>query len=358
MLMKLNREDVRNHALELGFDAVGFVAAREARHALPFRKWLEAGYQAEMHWLSRNVERRLNPAEVVPNARSVIMVAVHYFVEQPPAELWDDPLRGRVARYAWGKDYHDVILPKLMALADWLRAQTPETSQTRAYVDTGPLLERTWAADAGLGFIGKNSLLIRPGYGSYCFLGGIITTLDIEPDEPATQEGAVLGKGECGSCTRCLNICPTHAFPAPYIVDSKRCISYLTIEHKGAIPEALRDKMGNWIYGCDACQEVCPWVRQYTTPSSEHFLAFDAERFAPYLPDLVRLDDEGFRARYRGTPLKRTKRRGLLRNAAIALGNSGLPEALPALRHAANDPEPLIAEHAVWAIKRIEATTS
>ncbi len=347
-------ERIREKAVALGFDLVGITPAGEVRHASEFRRWVAAGHHAEMTWLARNQLRRTDPRVVVPGARSVIMAAVSYYMEDPPEALWNDPLRGRVARYAWGTDYHDVLLPRLMELSGFIKRETPESTQCRAYVDTGPLLERTWAAEAGLGFIGKNSLLINPASGSYLFLGGIITDLELDYDEPAQDDGATLGKGNCGSCRRCLTACPTHAFPAPYILDSNLCISYLTIELKDAIPELLRSKMGNWIYGCDACQSVCPWVRRYSRPPDERFLAFDPERFCPDLLELMTLDDEAFRRRYKGTPIKRTKRRGLLRNAAVALGNSGDPAALPALRQASNDPEPLIREHAAWAIRAIE----
>lgn len=347
-------EQIKETALQLGFELVGVGPAGRVRHADRFKAWLGEGRHGEMDWLARRTERRLDPREVVPGAKSVIMVGWHYYVEDPPAALWDDPLRGRIARYAWGPDYHDELLPKLMELAAFIRTLKTGDAQARAYVDTGPLLERTWAAEAGLGFVGKNTLLIQPERGSLLFLGGIITDLPLAYDAPAGEEGARQGQGTCGQCRRCLTICPTHAFPAPYILDSRRCISYLTIELKGDIPEALRPKMGNWIYGCDACQEVCPWVKRYSRPSPDRFLSFDPDRFAPDLCALITLDDAGFRKRYKGTPIQRTKRRGLLRNAAVALGNSGRKEAIPYLKRALNDPEPLIRAHVEWALRRLE----
>ena len=354
--MSAESERIKEKAVELGFELVGIAPAGEARHASGFRRWLDQGYAGAMTWLGRNAARRTDPRQVVPGARSVIMVGCSYYIENPPASLWNDPMRGRMARYAWGQDYHDVLLPRLLALQQFVKAESqPKGSQCRAYVDTGPLLERTWAAEAGLGFIGKNTLLIHPAHGSYLFLGGIITDQELTYDAPATKEGAMLGKGGCGACQRCLNICPTHAFPAAYVLDSTRCISYLTIELKTTIPVDLRGLMGNWVYGCDACQEVCPWVRRYSEPVAERFLAFDPHRFAPDLLELMTLDNDGFRARYKGTPIQRTKRRGLLRNAAVALGNAGQREALPVLRRALTDPEPLIGEHAAWAITQIEA---
>ena len=345
---------IRERALELGCDRVGIAPAGEARHAAGFRRWVEEGHHADMMWLARNTARRTDPRNVVPCARSVVMAGFSYFSEAPPARLWNDPSRGRVARYAWGADYHDVLLPRLMELSRFIKQEAPGTAQCRAYVDTGPLLERTWAAEAGLGFIGKNSLLISPQYGSYLFLGGVITDAELDHDEPAADDGATLGKGSCGTCRRCLTACPTHAFPAPYILNSNLCISYLTIELKGDIPDSLRGKMGNWIYGCDECQTVCPWVKRYSKPPEDRFLAFDPDRFCPDLMELMALDDEAFRKRYKGTPLTRTKRRGLLRNTAVALGNWGVREALPALRRALEDREPLVRSHAQWAIERIE----
>ncbi len=360
--MSTLKERIRDRALELGFDAIGFAAAGRAPHADAFHAWIDAGLNGEMAWLGREPERRCDPRLVVPGARSLIVVGFSYFVADPPADLWNDPLRGRVARYAWGPDYHTQLEPGLKALAAFIREEAGTAAQARYYVDTGPVLERAWAARAGLGFIGKNSLLIRPGTGSYLFLGVILTDVEVEPDPGAIDKGATLPAdavdgvsrtGTCGSCRRCLDICPTHAFPSAYILDSRRCISYLTIELRGAIPEPLRAKMGNWVYGCDECQSVCPWVRQYSKPREHPFLRADPETMAPFLPDLLALDEEGFRRRFRGTPLKRAKRSGLLRNAAVALGNSGKSEAVPALERAARDADPLIREHADWALRRM-----
>jgi epoxyqueuosine reductase len=300
----------------------------------------------------------------------VVVVGLSYFVLDPPAELWRDPSRGRIARYAWGLDYHDVMLPRLRELGDFVEQEAGRTVNRRIYVDTGPVLERDFAAQAGLGFIGKNTLLINPRIGSYLFLGEILVDVELDYDEPAPDGGASclidltglkdlsgLGAskrlGTCGNCTRCLDICPTYAFPAPYILDSNRCISYLTIELKGSIAPELRPLMGNWIFGCDECQEICPWVRRYSQRTRESFLSYDPDWVAPKLIDLMKLDEAAFRARFKGTPILRAKRRGLLRNVAIALGNWGSPETLPVLEQALQDPEPLIQEHAAWAIERI-----
>jgi epoxyqueuosine reductase len=314
-----------------------------------------------MQWLARDPERREDLRRVLPGARSVVVVGLSYFVLDPPEELWHDPARGRIARYAWGLDYHEVMLPRLQQLAGFIQ-QEAGGAGTRAYVDTGPVLERDHAARAGLGFIGKNSLLIHPGLGSYLFLGEILVDAELDYDEPSPDGGATCRvgppgrskvSGTCGNCTRCLDVCPTHALPAPYVLDSNRCISYLTIELKGSIPLELRPLLGNWVFGCDECQSICPWVRRYARPTRQNFLRYDPELVAPSLIDLMSLDEAGFRARFRGTPISRAKRRGLLRNVAVALGNWGSPAALPVLERALQDPEPLIREHAAWAVERI-----
>jgi epoxyqueuosine reductase len=277
-------------------------------------------------------------------------------------------------------DYHDLMTPRLRQLAEFITRQTRRAVQSRVYVDTGPILERDFAAQAGLGFIGKNTCLINPRMGSFLFLGEILLDLELDYDPPAIDAGAAIELevkprpishrrnksalatsqsgtrrlGTCGACTRCLETCPTHAFPAPYVLDSHRCISYLTIELRGPIPVELRPLMGNWIFGCDVCQSVCPWPRRFAQPTRLDFLNFDPEYAAPKLLDLIGLRDDEFRTRFRRTPLWRAKRRGLLRNVAVALGNWGNPRAIPALQRALDDPEPLIREHAAWALAQIQ----
>jgi epoxyqueuosine reductase len=377
-------ERIKEKAYELGFDLIGIAPATRAPHADAYAAWVDAGYAATMGYLTRDVARRQDPRHASPGTRSVVVVGLSYFVANPPPELWNDPARGRIARYAWGLDYHDVMTPRLHQLADFILSETRRPVEHRVYVDTGPVLERDFAAQAGLGFIGKNSCLISPVMGSYLFLGEILVSLELDFDQPATDSGsrielptgqraAAAGGGEnfvgpqraaprpdtrrvgtCGACTRCLKICPTHAFPAPYVLDSNRCISYLTIELKGSIPLELRPLMGNWIFGCDECQSICPWPRRFARPTRQDFLRFDPERVAPRLQDLMRLSGNEFRARFRRTPLWRAKRRGLLRNVAVALGNWGDPQAIPALQQSLDDPEPLIREHAAWALARIQ----
>ena len=340
---------------EIGFDLCAVVSARRAPRAEAFRAWLENGYHGGMAWLARELDRRADPAVALPGARSMIVVGLSYYVGEPDPVWWNDPLRGRIARYAWATDYHDRMTPMLRDLGEALQARLPEPVAMRWYVDTGPVLEREHAERARLGFVGKNTLLISPRYGSLVLLGEILVAADLPPTVDETDAAPV---GTCGSCRRCQDICPTHAFPAPYILDSNRCISYLTIELKDAIPEALRPLMGNWIYGCDACQTICPWVKQFSRePSAGAYARLDPDRAAPSLLELAELDARGFNARFKGYPMLRTKRRGVLRNVAVALGNSGRPEALPALEKLAGDAEPLVAAHARWAIARLADAT-
>ena len=359
---------IREKALAVGFDAVGFSPAVVSPRRAVFEAWIAGGLNAGMGWLAREPERRTNPEMVLPGVKTIVSVGLSYQVADPPPEFWSDRLRGRVARYAWGRDYHDIMLPMLEELAAFIRRECEicnlrfETDEsTRCYVDTGPLSEREIAERAGLGFVGKNSLLISRGFGSFLLLGEILVAGEIDAGQAArlpvqpdhTQTGGLPHGGTCGSCRRCLDVCPTHAFPAPYVLDSRLCISYLTIENKGPIPAELREKMGNWIFGCDECQSVCPWVKQYRKPGQQRFLKFDPEVCTPRLPELLALDEAGFKARFAGTPLLRPKRRGLLRNVCVALGNSRSRGALPALERALNDPEPLVREHAEWAAGRI-----
>jgi epoxyqueuosine reductase len=292
-----------------------------------------------MDWMARGEEKRCDPQQVLPGARSVIVVSLNYWQGErtTPAR---PGATGKIARYAWGEDYHDVILPKLERLAEFLCAQG---GRQKLYVDTGPILERDHAAEAGIGWHGKSTMLIDSKLGTWFFLAEILTTLELPPDEPQTPR--------CGSCTRCITACPTGAITAPHQLDARRCISYLTIELKGSIPLELRPLIGDRIYGCDDCLEACPWNR-FASASRE--TAFEAgPAIGISLRDYLELDEAQFRTVFRRSPIKRIKRRGFLRNVCVALGNVGSREDLPALQEAALDPEPLIAEHATWAINRI-----
>ncbi len=346
-------EQVAAQAHRLGFDLAGIAPVTAATTAAHYRAWLEKGFQGTMAYLAlpEAVDRRGDLARIEPGVQSVVVVGANYFTVPLPPGFRDDPSRGIVASYAWGDDYHDVLLPRLHQLAASLEATigpgTGSTATHRAYVDTGPILERELGARAGLGFVGKNTNLIHPRFGSWFFLGELLLAFELPAGEAAAMGGT------CGQCRRCLDACPTGALVEPHLLDARRCISYLTIELKGPIPRALRPLMGNRIFGCDICQEVCPWNRRFAQPSAEPAFQPRLDAISPSLLDLMALDEEDFRERFRGSPIKRAKRRGLLRNVAVALGNWKSPRAAPALARALRDAEPLIRGHAAWALGRI-----
>ncbi|MBI2924412.1 MAG: tRNA epoxyqueuosine(34) reductase QueG [Verrucomicrobia bacterium] len=361
------KEQVRQRALELGFDDCRVTTAAAPENGQRFRDWLAAHWHGEMAYLQRNAPKRLDPQQVLAGARSIITLAASYARVGDEAPRVSDPQRedrtaaandgsgsgeapargmaGVVARYARFADYHDVLGERLRALTEFVNRIGGAGTRSLWYVDTGPLLERELAQRAGLGFIGKHTNLISRQLGNWFLLAEIVTTLELEPDAPE--------KNRCGSCTRCLSACPTQAIRAPFQLDARRCISYLTIELKGAIPIEWRGAIGNRIFGCDDCLAACPWNRfaRAGRLMGEHARGELAE------VDLVAwlaLDEAGFRERFRETPLWRIKRRGLRRNVCVALGNTGDARALPALQQAAHDAEPLITEHARWAIEQIE----
>jgi epoxyqueuosine reductase len=329
---------------ELGFDACGIAPAVAPPHGDAFERWLAAGMAAGMGWLERGREKRLDPERVLSGARSVIVLAVNYWQGAEEAQSSGEPVRGRVARYAWGEDYHQVIGEKLGALDRWLRERGGEQ---RWHVDTGPILEREYAWLAGIGWYGKSAMLLDRSLGKWFFLGVILTSLEMSADRPQ--------KDRCGSCVRCIEACPTGALVGPRRLDARLCLSYLTIEHRGPIPEPLREKMGDRIFGCDACLEACPWNRFAQVSREVSFQMRDGARWPPR--DYLGLDEAGFRELFRGSAILRAKRGGFLRNVCVALGNVGGREDLPALRAAARDADPLVGEHAAWAIGRIPAST-
>jgi len=350
---------IRMRSLELGFDDCRFTTTDPPPHADYFQRWLAGGRHGEMSYLGRTARKRIEPREVLGGARSVITLAASYDHRswrderagpaeghQPEAVQSGTPDRatGIVARYARYPDYHHVLGDRLRALTRFVDQLGGAGTRSLWYVDTGPLLERDLAERAGLGFIGKHTNLIGRRLGNWIFLSEIITTLELEPDPPE--------RNRCGNCVRCIDACPTRAITGPFELDARLCISYLTIELKGSIPKELRTAVGNRIYGCDDCLAVCPWNRfaREGRMMREHART-DLEQ--PDLIGLLGLDDEGFKRRFANTPLLRTKRRGLLRNVCVALGNVGDESALPALTRATNDSEPLIAEHARWACERI-----
>lgn len=335
-------EEVKRLAIEAGFDLCRIAPADPAAHADVFRDWVAGEKYGDMQWMARNPERRIDPRQVVDGARSVVVLALNYHPGDEPPRPARPGAVGRIARYAWNDDYHDLVLPRLRVLD---RALAGMGGVQRHYVDTGPVLERDHASRAGLGWNGKSTVQIHRKLGTWFFLAELITTLELAVDEPENDH--------CGKCTRCIDACPTGAITAPHRLDARLCISYLTIEHKGSIPVELRPLMGDRIYGCDECLEVCPWNR-FATISRE--AAFQAREpvFARRLRDWLDIDDETFRTLFRKSPIKRTKRVRFLRNVCVALGNVGDTGDLPALEKAAASGEPLIAEHAAWAIEEIQ----
>jgi epoxyqueuosine reductase len=349
-------ERVRALGLALGFERVGFAPAAPAPHNAFLREWLARGFAGEMAYLARRVEERIDPRRLVPGARTLIAVALRHpqaGAGEPAAPRGGDL---RIARYASGDDYHDVLGGQLRAFASGIEALAAAPVALRCYVDTGPVLERAAAARAGLGWIGKHTLLIDRALGSHFFLGVIVTDLALPPDAEEVDH--------CGTCRACLDACPTGAFPEPYVLDASRCLSYTTIELRGAIPEALRAPQGDWVFGCDVCQEVCPWngrAARHPEPASDASAAL-RERFVPRpaletatLAWLLELDEEAWRAATRRTALRRAKRRGLLRNALVAAGNRADPALRASVaRHAGGD-DALLADAARWALARIDA---
>jgi epoxyqueuosine reductase len=332
---------LKDLAREIGFDLVGIAPAVSPPGYPALREWLDRGFAGEMHYLPRREAAYAHPQSVLPNVRSVVMTASNYKTADPPA---DRPNYGRVARYAWGQgDYHDALKAQLQQLADWLHLHVPDC-RTRCAVDTAPLLERDFARLAGLGWFGKNTMLLNKRLGSFFFLGALLTDVELDPDPPHAA-------AHCGTCTRCLDICPTGAFPEPYVLDARKCIAYLTIETAEPMEAELRSGVGNWLFGCDLCQDVCPWNRK--SPRSE------TSAFQPQ-PDLAPADaiallgmtEPDFRARFQDSPLNRPGWTGLRRNAAVVLGNSGDAAAMPALAAALSDADPVVRGAAAWALGR------
>jgi epoxyqueuosine reductase len=336
------KEAIRQKAIELGFDDCRFTSAAPPEASQHFRQWLAAGHHGEMGYLERNADKRADPQQVLAGAKTTITLAVSYYSENGAGQ--NERGAGVVARYARYDDYHDVIGQRLKLLSEFVGQLGGSGSRSLWYVDTGPILERNVAQRAGLGFIGKHTNLISRTLGNWIFLAEILTTLDLEPDSPESNR--------CGSCARCIAACPTGAIRAPFLLDARLCISYLTIELKGAIPVELRPAIGNRIFGCDDCLAVCPWNRfaQEGRLMKQHSRS---DLGTQELIESLGLDEKSFKTRFAGTPILRSKRKGFLRNVCVALGNVGDETALPPLEQAARDPEALIAEHAHWAIEQI-----
>ena len=338
------REAIRAEALRIGFDAVGFAPAHlgeEARADL--REYLDRGYHGDMGWLADTAARRGDPRALWAEARSVVVLGVNYGPEDDPLAAADDPAAGTISVYARGRDYHDTIKKRLKALARWIAERWP--GELKVFVDTAPVMEKPLAQVAGLGWQGKHTNLVSRDFGSWLFLGEIYLSLALEPDPPESDH--------CGACRRCLDACPTAAFPAPYQLDARRCISYLTIEHQGPIPHELRPLIGNRIFGCDDCLAVCPWNKFAQGAADPAFLS-RAELTAPRLVELAALDDAAFRALFAGTAVKRTGRDRFVRNVLIAIGNaSTTPELVAAAEARLDDASPLDRGAAIWALGRI-----
>ncbi len=337
------REAIRAEARAIGFDAVGFAAAEakpEVSAALDL--WLAEGTHGDMGWMATTAERRRAPRSLWPEARSVIVLGTNYGPAGDPLALLDARDRGNVSVYAKGRDYHDLVKSRLKQLARFIHQRY--AAEVKVFVDTAPVMEKPLAQEAGLGWQGKHTNLVSRAFGSWLFLGEVFTTLELPPDEAETDH--------CGQCRRCLDVCPTGAFSAPYRLDARRCISYLTIEHKGPIPQELRAAIGNRIYGCDDCLSVCPW-NKFAQRSREAAFAPRAERSAPRLADLAQLDDASFREVFSGSPIKRVGRDRFVRNVLIALGNCGDPGVLPTVRRRLSDDSPLVRAMAIWALGRL-----
>lgn len=346
--MPLTAAVIKDRARDLGFNLCGLTPAEPSPTLRAYLRWIERGMHGAMAYLARldRVRRRQNLREILPNARSLIVVGLDYFARFADEDTLNDPARGRIAAYAWGLDYHKVLELRLEQFAEWLAEASGQAMRQKIYVDTGALLERSHAQQAGLGFIGKNSMLIHPRRGSSFFIGEIITTLEFDDyDEPHRET-------MCGTCTRCLEACPTDAFPKPYVLDARRCISYHTIENKGWIERELRPGFGNWIFGCDICMDACPFQRFAEETDEVAFLPFDIERVAPPLTDILMSTDETYRALFRRSPLERIKREQMVRNACVAAGNWRNERAIPHLIQLLYDKSALVRGHAAWALWR------
>jgi epoxyqueuosine reductase len=333
-----------------GFRAVGIIAAEAApKTAARLEAWLAAGAHGDMIWMEEKKDRRGSPAGLWPEVKSVIALGMSYAPSGDPLKLADHPDRGRISVYAQGGDYHDVVKKGLKQVARWLVEEAKVG--VKVFVDTAPVMEKPLAEAAGIGWQGKHTNLVSRQDGSWLFLGAIYTTLDLGPEMPGGTPHAI----NCGTCTACIAACPTNAFPAPFQLDARRCISYLTIEHKGPIPEEYRAAIGNRIYGCDDCLAVCPWNRFADAAFANKAFLPRAELAAPALADLLGLDDAGFRAVFAGSPIKRIGRNRMVRNAAIAAGNSGMSELSGPLRKLLHDEDAVVAEAARWALEQINA---
>ena len=346
--MRLRAARLKEKARELGFNLCGITPARPSPTLSAYLRWIQRGMQGEMRFMARpdRVRRRQDLREIMPGAKSLILVGMDYYARYAADETLNDPARGRIASYAWGLDYHHVLGLRLADFADWLAQASGGAPAQKVYVDTGAILERSHAQQAGLGFIGKNTMLIHPRRGSSFFIGEILTTLEFDDYDSPHRETM------CGTCTRCLSACPTDAFPAPYVLDARRCISYHTIENRGWIDSELRAGFGNWIFGCDICQDICPFQRFAEETDEVAFLPLELDRVAPKLTDILMSTETSFRAMFRRTPVERAGRELIVRNACVAAGNWRGEQAIPHLIQLLYDESALVRGHAAWALWR------
>lgn len=338
--MVVTSDQIKGKARELGFELAGVAPVQSSPESDFYSEWIRRGYAGKMAYLEQRAEERYDTDRLLTGARSVIVCALNYESDQPRTTF--DRARAWVSRYAWGDDYHEVVGGRLKELAGWISDETG--SNARVCVDTGPLLERVYAKYAGIGWFGKNTCTINQGIGSWLFLACIVTDLELEFDSPTPDR--------CGTCTRCIDACPTQAIVEPYVLDSRRCISYLNIELRGPIPDDLKEGIGHHLFGCDICQDVCPWNWRAPT-GSEPRLAARRELFWPSLDTLLELDDDGWRAIIRGTAMKRARVRGLVRNLMVVVGNSGLERLTAKLERFFDYPDPDVRSHAKWARDRL-----
>ncbi len=343
--MSLTSEQIRVKAFELGFAAAGFSRIQPVNLPERLDSWLEAGQAGTMHWMERNREKRLDPGKINPEMKSLVSLALNYFTPGPAST---PPDGGIISRYARGMDYHDIFQSKIRQLSDWMISQAPNLL-LQGYCDSGPIMEKTWSQQGGIGWIGKHSNLVIRQLGSWVFLGEILLNQELQYDAEASNR--------CGRCERCLQSCPTRAIVAPYVVDARRCISYLTIENRGPIPRPLRPQLGRFIFGCDVCQEACPWNR-FSQAARETGFHPRPEWTAPSLIELMGISEEGFLQKFRQSPVRRARYAGFLRNVAVALGNSGIPEAVPPLLRQSGHPDPLVRGHVAWALGRLKIRQS
>ncbi len=338
-------EQIKDYAQQLGFELVGITPAKKTQAIKPYKQWLDNGYAGEMNYLKEHLPLKGDARSLLPEAKSLISLGINYHTIDPPKELGRDPSRGQISRYAWGEDYHIIVRSKLRKLVESIESAAKKKLKHKICVDTAPIIERDFAESSGIGWVGKNTNLINWESGSWYFLAEILINVELDYNW-------LPSRGSCGTCTRCIEACPTDAILEPNVLDSRLCISYLTIELKDSIPKELRPKLGNLIFGCDICQEVCPWNSKAISTGESAFYPRE-ENLNPTLLSLINMTQQEFSKRFKNSTIKRTKRRGFLRNIAVALGNWGGQGAIPALKKACRDPEPLVRGHAAWALGKI-----